>query len=162
MGTPVAGYVAGLAPDAHPLDRGKPRDEGTEGGNQPADRSLINRRLSLRSQLCAARPFRADGDFAARALNRAQPLDCEHKRLAHWTRGLEWVALVRHREYDGGASCCNRRFCRLRRTRMSAPPRHGRHVPRAGAHVHVEGAHIHVEGARVTLRHLSTVRKSMC
>ena len=44
----------GLAPDARPLDRGKPRDEDTEGGNQPADKSLINRRLSLRSQLCAA------------------------------------------------------------------------------------------------------------
>ena len=44
----------GLAPDARPLDRGKPRDEDTEGGNQPADKSLINRRLKLRSQLCAA------------------------------------------------------------------------------------------------------------
>ena len=57
-GTPVASYVAGLTPDARPLDRGKPRDEDTEGGNQPADKSLINRRLSLRSQLCAAMPFR--------------------------------------------------------------------------------------------------------
>ena len=56
-GTPVASYVAGLAPDARPLDRGKPRDEDTEGGNQPADKSLINRRLSLRSQLCAAEAF---------------------------------------------------------------------------------------------------------
>ena len=56
-GTPVASYVAGLAPDARPLDRGKPRDENTEGGNQPADKSLINRRLSLRSQLCAAKAF---------------------------------------------------------------------------------------------------------
>jgi len=28
----------GLAPDARPLDRGKPRDEDTEGGNQPADK----------------------------------------------------------------------------------------------------------------------------
>jgi len=56
-GTPVPSYVAGLAPDARPLDRGKPRDEDTEGGNQPADKSLINRRLSLRSQLCAAIAF---------------------------------------------------------------------------------------------------------
>ena len=39
--------------------RGKPRDEDTEGGNQPADKSLINRRLSLRSQLCAAKAFLA-------------------------------------------------------------------------------------------------------
>ena len=60
-GTPVASYVAELAPDARPLDRGKPRDEDTEGGNQPADKSLINRRLSLRSQLCAAEAFLADG-----------------------------------------------------------------------------------------------------
>jgi hypothetical protein len=29
----------------------------TEGGNQPADKSLINRRLSLRSQLCAAKAY---------------------------------------------------------------------------------------------------------
>ena len=32
-----------------------------EGGNQPADKSLINRRLSLRSQLCAAKAFLSDG-----------------------------------------------------------------------------------------------------
>ena len=64
-------YVAGLAPDARPLDRGKPRDEDTEGGNQPAHKSLINRRLSLRSQLCAATAFLADGFSAERVLNRA-------------------------------------------------------------------------------------------
>jgi hypothetical protein len=73
---PVASYVAGLAPDARPLDRGKPRDEVTEGGNQPADKSLINRRLSLRSQVCAApafsrrRPFcQADARSAPSRLN---------------------------------------------------------------------------------------------
>ena len=44
-GTPVASYVAGPAPDARPLERGQPRDADTEGGNQPADKSLINRRL---------------------------------------------------------------------------------------------------------------------
>jgi hypothetical protein len=49
-----------LAPDARPLDRGKPRDEDTEGGHQPAHKSLINRRLSLRSQLCADEAFPAD------------------------------------------------------------------------------------------------------
>jgi hypothetical protein len=38
-------YVAGLLPDARPLDRGKPQDANTEGGNHPADKSLINRRL---------------------------------------------------------------------------------------------------------------------
>src|SRR5579859_303185 len=48
-GTPVASYVAGPAPDARPLDRGKPRDENTEGGTQPADKSLIDRRLSSAS-----------------------------------------------------------------------------------------------------------------
>ena len=81
-GTPVASYVAGLAPDARPLDRGKPRDEDTEGGSQPADKSLINRRLSLHSQPCAAMAFLADGELAERALNRASPLDREHKRLS--------------------------------------------------------------------------------
>jgi hypothetical protein len=80
-GTPVASYVAGLAPDARPLDRGKPRDEDTEGGSQPADKSLINRRLSLRSQRCAALPILADGPLAARTLNRASPLGGEHKRV---------------------------------------------------------------------------------
>ena len=71
-----------FAPDARPLDRGKPRDEDTEGGNQPADKSLINRRLSLRSQLCAAQAFlAADGLSVERAFNRAFPLDREHKRL---------------------------------------------------------------------------------
>ena len=69
----------GYAPDARPLDRGKPRDEDTEGGNQPADKSLINRRLSLHSQPCAAMPPFADGCPAERALNRASPLDREHK-----------------------------------------------------------------------------------
>ena len=45
VGTPVASYVAEHMPDAHPLDRGKPRDGSTEGGIQPADESLIDRRL---------------------------------------------------------------------------------------------------------------------
>jgi transposase len=59
-----------LAPDARPLDRGKPRDEDTEGGNQPADKSLIDRRLKLRSRLCAAPAFfPADGHRTARALD---------------------------------------------------------------------------------------------
>ena len=78
-GTPVANYVAGLPPVARPLDRGKPRDEDTEGGNQPADKSLINRRLSLHSQPCAAMPLLADGELAEQALNHASPLDREHK-----------------------------------------------------------------------------------
>jgi hypothetical protein len=73
-GTPVASYVAGLLPDARPLDSGKPRDEDTEGGNQSADKSLINRRLSLHSQPCAAIAFLADGHLAERALNRASLL----------------------------------------------------------------------------------------
>ena len=81
-GTPVASFVAGLPPDARPLDRGKPRDEDTEGGSQPADKSLINRRLSLHSQPCAAMAFLADGELAEQALNHASPLDREHKRLA--------------------------------------------------------------------------------
>jgi hypothetical protein len=99
-GTPVASYVAGLPPDARPLDRGKPRDEDTEGGSQPADKSLINRRLSLHSQPCAAMAFLADGELAEQALNHASPLDREHKRLlCHlalhfglFTRGLSRTA----------------------------------------------------------------------
>ena len=75
-------YVAGLPPDARPLDRGKPRDEDTEGSNQPADKSLINRRLSLHSQPCAAMAFLArSASSPERALNRASPLDREHKGL---------------------------------------------------------------------------------
>lgn len=73
----------GLVPDARPLDRGKPRDEDTEGGNQPADKSLINRRLSLRSQLCAAHTFFLPTAISPRgALNCVPALDGEHKRLA--------------------------------------------------------------------------------
>ena len=86
-GTPVASYVAGLPPDARPLDRGKPRDEDTEGGSQPADKSLINRRLSLHSQPCAAMAFLADGELAEQALNRASPLDREHKKLGERQAG---------------------------------------------------------------------------
>ena len=91
-GTPVASYVAGLAPDARPLDRGKPRDEDMEGGNQPADKSLINRRLSLHSQPCAAMAFLADGGLAQPALNRASPLDREHKRLGYRQAKTNYLA----------------------------------------------------------------------
>ena len=94
-GTPVASYVAGLPPDARPLDRGKPRDEDTEGGSQPADKSLINRRLSLHSQPCAAMAFLAGGELAEQALNRASPLDREHKRLSD---ERDRVAHARHAE----------------------------------------------------------------
>ena len=52
LGPPGTGKRA--APDAHPLDRGKLRDEHTECGSQPADKSLINRRLPPHLQLCAA------------------------------------------------------------------------------------------------------------
>ena len=78
-GTPVPSYVAGFAPDARPLDRGKPRDEDTEGGNQPADKSLINRRLSLHSQPCAAMPPFAHGCLAPAGAPGACSLDREHK-----------------------------------------------------------------------------------
>ncbi len=102
-GTPVASYVAGLPPDARPLDRGKPRDEDTEGGSQPADKSLVNRRLSLHSQPCAAMASLADGELAEQALNHASPLDREHKRLAPrsgydsraWRGGTEQIPVNR-------------------------------------------------------------------
>jgi hypothetical protein len=95
-GTPVASYVAGLPPDARPLDRGKPRDEDTEGGSQPADKSLINRRLSLHSQPCAAMAFLADGELAEQTLHRASPLDREHKRLVDGFRGARPLALTEY------------------------------------------------------------------
>jgi hypothetical protein len=81
-GTPVASYVAGLTPDARPLDRGKPRDEDTEGGNQPADKSLINRRLSFHSQPCAATTLFSPTANSPNGCSTApSPLDREHKRL---------------------------------------------------------------------------------
>jgi hypothetical protein len=56
---------------------------GSEPIHENGDKSLINRRLSLRSQLCAVPAFfAADGRPAMRPLNRAFPLDREHKRLA--------------------------------------------------------------------------------
>ncbi len=67
---------------ARPPDRGKPRDEDTEGGNQPANKSLINRRLSLHSRPCTAMACPAHGRLARRAINRALLLDGEHKRLS--------------------------------------------------------------------------------
>jgi hypothetical protein len=86
-GTPVASYVAGLTPDARPLDRGKPRDEDTEGGNQPADKSLINRRLSFHSQPCAATTLFSPTANSPNGCSTApSPLDREHKRLDGTTR----------------------------------------------------------------------------
>jgi len=81
-GTPVASYVAGLLPDARPLDRGKPRDEDTEGGTQPADKSLINRRLSLHPQPCAASIGQAARHPPSRPHNHVFILDRGHKRLS--------------------------------------------------------------------------------
>jgi hypothetical protein len=76
-----ASYVAGLPPDARPLDRGKPRDEDTEGGNQPADKSLIPRRLALHSGPCTTMAGPTHGLLARRGVDRALHLDVEHKRL---------------------------------------------------------------------------------
>jgi hypothetical protein len=82
-GTPVARLVAGLrARRPSSRSRKAPRRR-TEGGNQPADKSLINRRLSLRSQPRAAMAFLADRELAARALDCVRALDGEHKRLTH-------------------------------------------------------------------------------
>lgn len=95
-GTPVASYVAGLAPDARPLDRGKPRDEDTEGGSQPADKSLINRRLQLCPRLCAAqlpvtaslpRPQRSIVASALTGDIRARRMWPVHKAAGKFTSG---------------------------------------------------------------------------
>ena len=53
----AAGYGANLSGTSSRARPRKARDEDTEGGNQHADKSLINRRLSLRSQRCAAMAF---------------------------------------------------------------------------------------------------------
>ena len=87
-GTPVASYVAGLLPDARPLDRGKPRDEDTEGGTQPADKSLINRRLQLHPQPCAVFSLpNSDLDPEAGPRSCCSTLDWGHKRLAKTIAG---------------------------------------------------------------------------
>jgi len=103
-GTPVASCVAGFAPDARPLDRGSPETQYTEGGNQPADKSLINLRLSLRSQLCAAITLLTRAS-AERALNRASPLYREHKRAsADLTNGLRRSLVLCEREPSPGSA----------------------------------------------------------
>ena len=62
------------------LDRGKPRNEDTEDGNQSADKSLINRRLKLRPQACAVLALpRAGRDLAAAPANYCFILDHGHK-----------------------------------------------------------------------------------
>jgi transposase len=66
-------------PDARPLDRGKPRDEDTEGGTQPADKSLINRRLKLHLQPCAASIGQTARHPPSRTQNHAVILDWGHK-----------------------------------------------------------------------------------
>src|SRR5271166_3247273 len=79
-------------PDARPLDQGKPRDEDTEGGDQPADKSLINRRLSLRSQLCAA------SDYSRRRRSRRTDSPVASKPLTANIRASKWnmtAALVK-------------------------------------------------------------------
>src|SRR6185312_12763523 len=86
-GTPVASYVAGLSPDARPLDRGKPRDEDTEGGTQSADKSLINRRLKLHPQPCAASIGQTVRQTPSRPHNLVFTLDQGHKRLARIEMG---------------------------------------------------------------------------
>jgi hypothetical protein len=68
-GDSLSSYVVGRPPDARPLDLGKPWDEDTEGGNQPADKSLINRRLSLHPRSCTATVLLAEGRFAERRSN---------------------------------------------------------------------------------------------
>src|SRR5262249_40275586 len=79
-------------PDARPLDRGKPRDESTEGGSQPADKSLIDRRLNapsptLRSSTSShRRPSDADRPHLASTLDRG------HKRLVAVFEARDGVA----------------------------------------------------------------------
>jgi len=43
--------------DVRSLDGGKPRDEDTEGGNQLADKSLIDRRLNAPSSTLRSLPL---------------------------------------------------------------------------------------------------------
>src|SRR5215469_8296409 len=89
-GTPVASYVARPQPDARPLDRGKPRDEHTEGGNQPANKSLINRRLPPHPQPCAASIACPAFAPAKQSHSHVFILDREHKRLARSQSSASW------------------------------------------------------------------------
>ena len=91
----------GAGPNATPpaaadrLDRGEPPDEETEGGTQPADKSLINRRLKLRPS--AGQQL---GVPAAASLPRASPANCcptldrGHKRLAENKGGARCYLLL--------------------------------------------------------------------
>src|SRR5262249_55962935 len=79
-GTPVLNYVAGLPPDARPSDKDQPRDEDTEGG-KPADKSLINRRLSAPSPaLCSTTTIKnCPPSVSGPPLAAASSIDSGHK-----------------------------------------------------------------------------------
>ena len=69
------------------LDRGKPRNEDTEDGNQSADKSLINRRLKLRPQACAVLALpRAGRDLAAAPANYCSSLTTDIRLTFHTDR----------------------------------------------------------------------------
>jgi hypothetical protein len=100
--TERAGLIALLAGGKHAVRKLK-RAQILWAADAAADKSLINRRLSLHSQPCAAMAFLADDELAEQPLNRASPLDREHKRLAPrsgynsraWRRGTKQIPVNR-------------------------------------------------------------------
>ena len=82
-GGATAGNSSAIPPDDPPLDRGQPRDEDTEGGTQPGDESLINRRhCALPPGSCAAPVYLPAPQTRAEQMNNhAFSLDREHERL---------------------------------------------------------------------------------
>src|SRR6185312_5958098 len=80
-GEPPARLRGRALPDARLLDAGKAPRRNTEGGNQPADKSLIDRRLkrsiSCPVQLISERAPAPPGRIAA-----AKNVDYGHKSLA--------------------------------------------------------------------------------
>lgn len=120
-----------MRPDARLLDRGQPRDEDTEGGNQPADESLINRRLKLHLRPSCEIPCSLLR-LGQAAILHAFILDSEHERLGPYPLGrrvggtpivhvLSWWTR-NHQSLRGGMACHTTTLRRSTTTRGAAAP----------------------------------------
>jgi hypothetical protein len=81
-GTLVASQVAGLRSMPVRQKEESPRDADTKGGNQPADKSLINRRLYAPSPALCSHRHPTPGLIPRSPVNCCSTLDRGHKRLA--------------------------------------------------------------------------------